>query len=663
MHFNSTNEKNPNKVPYATKNALASRRFVIMAIFIAIGVVYAIRLLYIQVIDDTYAELADRNALRYVTQYPSRGLIYDRNGKLLVYNEVVYDLMVIPRQVKDLDTDRFCSLVKITKEDFVKKMEKAKKYSMYAPSFFEKQISKEDFASLQEKIYMFQGFYAQKRTIRSYPDSIAATVLGYIGEVSEARIEKEPYYKRGDYIGMSGLERSYEKELRGVKGSKVTLVDVHNREKGSFQDGQYDVPAIAGKNLYSTIDIELQKYAEKLMRNKRGSIVAIEPSTGEVLCFVSAPSYDPNLLAGRERGNNYKKLADDIAKPLFNRALMAEYPPGSIFKVAQALVALDMGVISSGAGFPCDKGLVGCHNHPAAGSVRDGIKMSCNPYFYRVFQKEVQQVNPKTGKIDSKYGLGIWTAAMKRMGFGVPMDIDLPSVRKGHIPDTNFYNHWYPSGWNFHTIYSNSIGQGEVLVVPIQMANFAALVANRGWYITPHLVKGYGDDKHRKIYTKYLQKHYSLIASSWWNIAVEGMWAVVHEGGGTGHRADVPGLEVCGKTGTAENIGADHSVFISFAPKINPKIAVSVYVENARGGGGTWAAPIAGLIIEKYVKGKVERTDVEKMYMEAAPCQSLPLVRVSKPTKKGTVAAQTSGTSSSQQSQSSSSQAAGTTSE
>ncbi len=596
-----------------------------MGIFIAIGVVFAIRLLYLQIIDDTYAELADRNAIRYVTQYPSRGLVYDRNGKLLVYNEVVYDLMVIPRQVKELDTNEFCSLLKISKEDFIKKMEKAKKYSMYAPSFFEKQILKEEFAPLQERLYTFQGFYAQKRTIRSYPDSVAAAVLGYIGEVSEKKIEDEPYYKRGDYIGMSGIEKSYEGVLRGVKGSKITLVDVHNREKGSFQNGKYDVPAIAGKNLYSTIDLELQKYAEQLMKNKRGSIVAIEPSTGEILCFVSAPSYDPNLLAGRERGNNYKKLADDIAKPLFNRALMAQYPPGSIFKVAQALVALDMGVITEGTGFPCDKGLVGCHNHPSATRVRDAIKMSCNPYFYRVFQREVQQKDPKTGKVESKYGLSLWTAAMKRMGFGTKMDIDLPNVTSGNIPDTSFYNRWYPTGWNFYTIYSNSIGQGEVMVVPIQMANFAALVANRGWYITPHVVKAFGDEKHKEIYKKYVEKHYSLIASSWWNIAVEGMWGVVHEAGGTGRRADVPDLNVCGKTGTAENIGADHSVFISFAPKDNPKIAVSVYVENARGGGGTWAAPIAGLIIEKYIKRKVERVDIEKQYMEAAPCQPLPL--------------------------------------
>ncbi|MGP1514396.1 MAG: penicillin-binding protein 2 [Bacteroidales bacterium] len=603
------------------RNNLSSRRFVVVGIFMAIGTIYILRLLYIQIIDDTYKELANKNALRYVTQYPSRGLVYDRRGKLLVYNEAVYDLMVIPRQVKNLDTDYFCSLLKITKDDFRKKMEKAKKYSMYAPSFFEKQVSKEDFAQLQEKIYQFQGFYAQSRTLRTYPDSVAATVLGYIGEVNEKKIEEDEYYKRGDYIGMNGLERSYEKYLRGVKGSKITLVDVHNREKGSFQNGKYDQPAIAGKNLYSTIDLELQKYAEKLMKNKRGSIVAIEPSTGEVLCFVSAPTYDPNLLVGRVRGTNYKKLADDISKPLFNRALMAEYPPGSIFKVAQALVALDMGVITPSTGFPCDKSLVGCHNHPSASSVREAIKMSCNPYFYRVFQKEIQRKNPQTGKLDSKYGLSEWTSAMYKMGFGIRLDIDLPSVRRGYIPDTAFYNRWYPTGWNFYTIYSNSIGQGEVTVVPIQMANFAVIVANRGWYITPHLVKAIGDDRGRERLTKYLQKNHSTVDASWWDVAIEGMYGVVHEGGGTGHRADVPGLEVCGKTGTAQNSGADHSVFIAFAPRNHPKIAVSVYVENAKGGGGTWAAPIAGLIIEKYIRGDVGRKEIERQYMEATPCQ------------------------------------------
>ncbi|MBO6118617.1 MAG: penicillin-binding protein 2 [Bacteroidales bacterium] len=618
------------------KNSLSSRRYAVIGIFVAVGVIYILRLFYLQIFDDTYKQLADRNALRYVTQYPSRGLVYDRNGKLLVYNEAVYDLMVIPRQVKNLDTNLLCSLLKISKEDFDKKMEKAKKYSTYAPSFFEKQISKEDFAALQEKIYLFQGFYAQSRTLRKYPDSVAAAVLGYIGEVNEKKIEEDGYYKRGDYIGMSGLEKSYEKYLRGIKGSKITLVDVHNREKGSFQNGKYDKAAVAGDNLYSTIDLELQKYAESLMKNKRGSIVAIEPSTGEVLCFVSAPTYDPNLLVGRVRGANYKKLAEDISKPLFNRALMAEYPPGSIFKVAQALIALDMGVITPSTGFPCDKGLVGCHNHPSAPSVRDAIKMSCNPYFYRVFQREVQRMNPSTGKIDSKYGLSQWTEAMFKMGFGIRLDIDLPSVRKGHIPDTAFYNRWYPTGWNFYTIYSNSIGQGEVTVVPIQMANFAALVANRGWYITPHLVRSIGDENKRYYLKKYRQKNYSTVDASWWDVAVAGMYGVVHEGGGTGHRADVPGLDVCGKTGTAQNSGADHSVFISFAPRNNPKIAVSVYVENARGGGGTWAAPIAGLIIEKYIKREVERKETEQQYMEAAPCQPLPIGRsaAKKPTEE-----------------------------
>lgn len=609
------------------RNPLSSRRYVVIGIFVIVGLVYLCRLAYLQIFDDTYAELANRNALRYVTQYPSRGLIYDRNGKLLVYNEAVYDLMVIPRQVKNIDTLEFCNLLKITKEEFIKKMEKARAYSTYTPSIFEKQISKEDFAPIQEKIYQYEGFYAQSRTLRYYPESVACHVLGYIGEVNEDMIAKNPYYKKGDYIGMSGLEKSYEEILRGKKGSKITMVDVHNREKGSFKDGIYDTAAISGKNLYSTIDIELQKYAEALMKNKRGCIVAIEPSTGEVLCFVSAPYYDPNLLVGRVRGKNYKALAEDISKPLFNRVLMAEYPPGSIFKIAQALIALDMGVIQPNSGFVCDKSLVGCHGHPSATNVRDAIKMSCNPYFYRVFQRVVQQTNPNTGKIDSKYGLMLWNAAAKRMGFGTRLDIDLPNVRKGYIPDTTFYNKWYPSGWNFHTIYSNSIGQGEVGVNPLQMANFAALVANRGWYITPHLVRSYGDEKQREKFVKYSQKNYSFIASSYWDLAVEGMWGVVHEAGGTARRAKIDDIAVCGKTGTAENIGEDHSVFISFAPKTNPKIAVAVYIENAKGGGGTWAAPIASLVIEKYIRGEVERKEMEQMYMETNPCQPLPLVR------------------------------------
>lgn len=616
------------------RDAFSSRRITISAIFIIVGLIYIIRLAHLQIIDDSYTRLANKNALRHVTQYPSRGLIYDRNGKLLVYNEAVYDLMVIPRQVKEIDTAEFCSLLKITKEDFIKKMDKAKKYSTYVASTFEKQISKEDFAPLQEKLYKFEGFYAQSRTLRYYPDSVACHILGYIGEVNEKTIEENPYYKKGDYIGMSGLEKSYEEILRGQKGSKITLVDVHNREKGSFQDGMFDTLAVAGQNLYSTIDIELQKYAEKIMANKRGCIVAIEPSTGEVLCFVSAPYYNPNLLVGRIRGENYKKLSQDISKPLFNRALMAEYPPGSIFKIAQALIALDMGVINPNSGFVCDKSLVGCHNHPSASNVRDAIKMSCNPYFYRVFQRVVQKTNPNTGKIDSKYGLSEWGNAAKRMGFGTRLDIDLPSARKGYIPDTSFYNKWYPSGWNFYTIYSNSIGQGEVGVIPLQMANFAALVANRGWYISPHIVRNFGNEEGKFRYKKYSEKHYSMIPSSYWDIAVEGMWGVVHEAGGTARRAKIDDIAICGKTGTAENIGDDHSVFICFAPKNNPQIAVAVYIENAQGGGGTWAAPIASLIVEKHIRGDVERKEMEQYYIDTNPCQPLPLKKKIKVKKR-----------------------------
>lgn len=610
------------------KNTLSSRRFIIMGIFITVGIIYIIRLLFLQVFDDSYAQLANRNALRFVTQYPARGLIYDRKGELLVYNELVYDLMVIPRQVKNLDTALFCKLVGIDKEQFLSRMKKAVTYSSYAPSFFEKQISKEDFGPIQEKLYMFPGFYAQSRTLRYYPHAVASHVLGYVGEVNENMIKKNPYYKKGDYIGMSGMEKYYEEILRGEKGSKITLVDVHNREKGSFQNGKYDTASVAGHNLYSSIDLQLQIYAEKIMANKRGSIVAIEPSTGEILCFVSAPFYDPNMLVGRVRGNNYMKLLNDISKPLFNRALMAEYPPGSIFKVAQAMIALDMGVIYPDTGFPCDRSLVGCHNHPMASNVRDAIKMSCNPYFYRVYQRIIQQKDPTTQKVDSKYGLSIWDEAMYKLGFGKKLDIDLPDSKAGFIPDTSYYNRYYKGGgWNFYTIYSNSIGQGEVGVIPLQMANFAAIVANRGWYITPHLVKYYGDENSKKRNTKYVQKHYSMISKEYWDIAVEGMWGVVHEGGGTARRARIDDIAVCGKTGTAQNIGADHSVFICFAPKDNPKIAISVYVENAKGGGGTWAAPIASLLCEKYIRGEVLRKDMEETYINAAPCQALPLRR------------------------------------
>lgn len=602
-------------------------------VFAVVGVIFIVRLAMLQLLDTKYRDMADQQALRNITQYPARGLVYDRNGELLVYNEAVYDLMVIPRMVKGLDTAYFCNALCITRQEFDERMEKARKYSPYSASTFMKQVSKEEYARWQSVMYRFKGFYVQQRTLRVYDKPIAAHVLGYVGEVNERDIEKNPYYKMGDYIGKSGLELSYEEQLRGVKGKKVMHVDVHNREIGSYQHGVLDTMPIEGMNLYTTLDAGLQEYAEKLMANKRGCVVAIEPSTGEVLTLLSAPGYDPNLLVGRVRGKNYKMLSEDIAKPLFNRALQAQYPPGSIFKVAQAMTALQLGVVTPVTGFSCDKSKVGCHNHPSANSVREGIKMSCNPYFYYTYRRMIQQGRYKNAFKDAAYGLMVWRDYMSRFGFGTRLEIDLPNVKKGNIPDTAYYNRWYgKERWQFSTIYSNSIGQGEVEVVPLQMANLACIVANRGYYYTPHLVRYYGADSLRN--EEFYKKHETGIDKSYFDIAAGGMYDVVHEAGGTARRAKIADIAVCGKTGTAENIGNDHSVFIAFAPMDNPKIAVAVYVENAAGGGGTWAAPIASLIIEKYIRGEVERKDVEKMYMEINPCQKLPLVRRAKKAKK-----------------------------
>ena len=597
-------------------------------IFIVVGVLFVGRLAMLQLFSSKYRDLAKQQSLRPVTQYPARGFIYDRHGELLVHNEAVYDLMVIPRMVKGLDTNYFCESLGITRDDFDERMRKARKYSTYSASIFMKQISKEEYARFENKMYRFTGFYISQRTLRIYDRPIAAQVLGYVGEVDKADIERDSYYTQGDYIGKSGLEKSYEEILRGVKGKKIMQVDVHNRQVGPYQGGAYDTLPEEGMNLYTTLDADLQQYAEELMGNKRGCVVALEPSTGELLAMVSAPCYDPNLLVGRIRGENYKKLNSDLAKPMLNRALMGQYPPGSIFKVAQSMVALDLGVISPQSGFVCDKSLVGCHNHPSARSVQEAIKMSCNPYFYQVYRRVIQQGKYKSIYKDSQYGLTVWREYMLRFGFGQKLDIDLPKsgMSTGNIPDTAYYNRWYgKERWAFSTIYSNSIGQGEVTVVPIQMANLAAIVANRGYYITPHMVRFYGPDSLRN--EEYYTRHETGIDHKYFDIAAAGMYDVVHVAGGTGRRARVDGLDVCGKTGTAENYGNDHSVFIAFAPKDDPKIALAVYVENAQGGGGTWAAPIAGLLIERYLNGEVKRKDVEKMYKEINPCQKLPLTR------------------------------------
>ncbi len=591
---------------------LSNRKFIVGLIFLVVGFLFIARLFTVQVLDDKYVLDSESNVMREITQYPARGLIYDRNGELLVYNEAAYDLMVIPKQVKEIDTTAFCALLEIEKDFLVEKFTKAKKYSRYKASTFLKEISSVSYANIQEQLYRYPGFFVQTRTLRKYPRNSAAHILGYIGEVNQKTIEKQPYYKSGDYIGKSGLEYTYEELLRGTRGVKRVLVDVHNREKGKYKDGKADTLAVTGQVIQTTLDILLQEYGELLMQNKKGSIVAIEPATGEILSLVSAPNYDPNMLVGRAVGKNYPELSKDSLNPLFNRALMAKYPPGSIFKTVQAMIGLQQGVISENSTFACNKSLVGCHNHPTATSVAASVKMSCNPYYYHVYKRILQQRRVKSIFKDSELGLAVWSKQVKKFGFGQRLETDLPSIKSGYVPDVSFYNKWYGEGrWAFSTIYSLSIGQGEMGVIPLQMANLSATIANKGYYYTPHFVRSI--EKSDTIPSKFTEKHDVEIDKEHFETVINGMYGVVYEPGGTARRARIhDSIIVCGKTGTAQNPhGEDHSVFIAFAPRENPKIAVAVYVENA-GGGGTWAAPIASLMIEKYLTNSISTRNLRK---------------------------------------------------
>lgn len=592
-----------------------NRKRVVAAIFVVVALIYWGRLFHLQILDDRYKIDAESNAIRNKVQYPGRGLIYDRNGEILVYNEAVYDLMIVPGQAKDIDWAALAALLEITEEGAKERYQKARAYSRHTYSVFERQISKEVYGKFQEYTYRFPGFYVQSRTLRRYPRPIAAHVLGDVGEVSEKEIADNPYYKMGDYIGKNGLEKYYEEQLRGHKGVKVIMVDVLNRDKGSYKDEQFDTAAISGEELYTTLDAVLQEYAEELMRGKRGSVVAIEPSTGEVLALVSAPTYDPNLLVGRIRSNNYAKLLNDEQKPLFNRALMAFYPPGSIFKLPQALIGMQQKVISPNSGFACDKSLVGCHNHPDALSVAEGVKMSCNPYFYQVFRRIIMQGKDPNRFVDSRLGLEKWDTMMRSFGFATRLGIDLTDVKAGLIPNAAYYDRYYGRNqWAFSTIYSLSIGQGEIGLIPLQMANLASIMANRGYYITPHLVRAVGADRAHP-HTDTVP-HYTAVDRKYFDPVVEGMYAAVHLPNGTARRAKIDSIAVCGKTGTSENPhGKDHSVFIGFAPKDKPQIAISVFLENS-GFGGTWAAPLASLLIEKYLTGKVSRKWLEDQVRE-----------------------------------------------
>ena len=474
----------------------ADRKIVIIITFVAVGFIYLLRLFYIQIIDRSYTLSANNNVLRYVTQFPARGLLYDRFGKLLVYNEAVYDLMVVPKQVKNIDTAEMCRLLEIDKAGFVERLRKAREYSPFLSSPFEKQISKEAYGYIEEKLYRFQGFFVQPRTLRKYPMSIGAHILGYIGEVTTKQVEDDIYYKQGDYVGISGIERSYEKELRGIKGMKIRMVDVFNRDVGSFENGKYDTAAMMGNDLYTGLDAELQAYGEKLMSNKRGSIVAIEPATGEILCFLSSPGYDPNLLVGRVRGKNFEMLNESPLKPLLNRAISGTYPPGSTFKMANDMIGLQEGVLTTSTRYSCQgpgSSPIKCtHNHQSPLDVYTAIQQSCNPFHWQVFRSIMN--DPDYGSVKERYDM--WRNHLLTMGFGRSLNSDLPYEVKGSLPPSEFFDKIYGKGhWNAMTIRSLSIGQGEITATPLQMVNYTAMLANRGWFSPPHIVRAIGNEK------------------------------------------------------------------------------------------------------------------------------------------------------------------------
>lgn len=598
------------------------RKTLLPTIIIVSSIILLARLFYLQIIDDTLKIKSENNAIKIKYDFPERGYIYDRNGKLLVANQPSYDIMVVPNEVKEIDTLEFCRILQITKPEFLEKIEKAKVYSPRLPSLFLPQLNKMEFAGFQEKIRKYNGFYIQKRALREYQTKNGANVFGFITQVNDNIIAKKPYYKSGDLIGMQGVEEAYEEILRGVKGVKYILKDKHNKEIGSYKEGKFDTIAKQGSDLTLSIDGELQKYGEELMINKRGGIVAIEPSTGEILALVTAPTYDPALLVGRQRSKNYTKLYNDsIAKPLYDRGLLGEFPPGSPFKILTGLVGLQEGVIDEETSFTCSHGFsygrgafMKCHCPGGIIKLNFGIYKSCNTYFANTYKRTIDKYKRP------KDGVNAWSNHLKSFGLGNFMGYDLPTGRKGHIPTSKFYERFYPNGgWRSSTIISNSIGQGEVSMTPIQLANMMATIANRGYYYTPHIIKNI---KGRKIDSKYTTKHVTTIERRHFDPVVNGLFDVYNHG--TAYGLGVEGLEICGKTGTAENFAKingkrvqleDHSEFVAFAPRINPKIAIAVIVENGHYG-NTWAGPIATLMIEKYLNKKITRKDLEKRMLE-----------------------------------------------
>lgn len=591
------------------------RKYLFYFLMSLASLAFIARLFYIQVIKDEYKLSARSNVVRQEKIYPGRGLIYDRNGKLLVGNQSAYDLMVIPAQVALKDSAAIQQLLQVSHQEFQNKYQKAKSYSPVKPSVFLKQISKEDFARIREELHRFPGFFPQKRILRDYQYPHAANVVGFIGEAPPAFIRKNEEYNKGDLIGKTGIEKSYEELLRGNTGVAYKMVDVHNRVKGSFQDGQFDTLPIPGRDITSTIDIAIQRYGEALMTNKRGSIVAIEPGSGEILALVTSPSYDPDLLVGRDRSQNYNRLyRDSIEKPLFDRGILAEYPPGSPFKVINALIALQEGVLDENTSFTCRHGFhygslhVACHcgtGYPIA--LRTSISKSCNNYYCNVFRRIINKYPT------AQEGMNAWSKHVRSFNMGRFLNNDLPTGRRGMVPTADYYDEAFGyTGWKAVSTISLAIGQGELLLTPIQMANMTAAIANRGFYYTPHIVKEIGRKPIEN--PDFTQPKYTTIDSVHFPVIIDGMFDVFEKGTARWSKHD--SIEMCGKTGTAENPhGQDHSIFIAFAPKDDPKIALAITVENGYWG-SRWAAPMASLIIEKYLTGRVERKRMEKRMLE-----------------------------------------------
>ena len=609
-----------------------NRKFVILFFFILVGIIYLFRLFYMQIIDESWALRAQEIAEKRKLITPPRGIVYDRFGKKIVTNKTYYNLMMIESEIKNFDTLKFAKLISWTPEQVKNRFKEIVKgegtfynknsgkrttnYQKVRPYPFVKELTTEEMALIAPYLENFPGFYEEITSMRSYPFANAANILGYLSEVYSEEIQKDHFYRPGDNIGRTGIERFYENELRGRKGVHYIVTSALNNAIESYANGKFDTIAKQGPSLKLGVDIDLQAYGEKLMVNKRGCIVAIEPKSGEILSLVSAPTFDPNLFVGKRNISlNYPKLVTDPSKPLYPRPLAAEYPPGSIFKLVQALIGLQENVINVKSGFPCTKSMVGCHNHPMASDIMKAVQYSCNPYFYYTVRKIIHKGRKKNFYADAELGLNVWSEYMNSFGFGKSFETDITGLRPGLIPNSAYYDKWYGhQTWAFSTIRSISIGQGEVKVTPLHMANLAAAIANKGWYYTPHFVKKIG---RKGALNTYYIKHQTKVDAIHFDPIIEGMRRVVNESGGTGSKARIKDIVVCGKTGTVQNPqGEDHSVFLAFAPLDKPKIAIAVIIENA-GWGGSWAAPISQLMIEMYIKRKITDVNKEKMIIDA----------------------------------------------